>query len=62
MVLNVRYRHRLAALSDDISGTVTILGSFLADNGTAESSHSTPGTYEFTDTAIGIRKYVVNGK
>ena len=62
LVVNAGYRHRLAALSDEISGTVTILASFLIDNSTVQGGRAAVGTYQFTDTALGIRKYVVNGE
>jgi hypothetical protein len=60
--MNSRYRHQLASLSDEISGTVTILASFLVDNSTIQQGQASVGTYQFTDTTIGIRKYVVNGE
>jgi hypothetical protein len=62
LVMNVHYRHQLASLSDEISGTVTILASFLIDNSTVQNGHAVEGTYQFTDTAIGIRQFVVNGE
>ena len=61
LVMNVPYRHRLEKLSDDISGTVTMLASFLIDNSTIGNGQASMGIYQFTDTALGIRKYVVNG-
>lgn len=62
LVMNAHYRHQLASLSDEISGTVTMLAGFLIDNSTQQNGHAAVGTYQFTDTAIGIRKYVVNGE
>jgi len=38
-----------------------ILASFLVDNSTLQGGQAAVGTYQFTDTALGIRKYVVNG-
>jgi hypothetical protein len=62
LVMNVAYRHRLERLSDEISGTVTMLASFLIDNSTIGNGQASMGIYQFTDTALGIRKYVVNGE
>jgi hypothetical protein len=39
-----------------------ILASFLVDNSTLQGGQAAVGTYQFTDTALGIRKYVVNGE
>ena len=60
--MNAGYRHRLSTLSDEISGTVMILASFLMDNSTIQNGQAAVGTYQFTDAAVGIRKYVVNGE
>jgi len=61
LVMNVPYRYRLERLSNDISGTVTMLASLLIDNSTIGNGQASMGIYQFTDTALGIRKYVVNG-
>ena len=62
LVIDPGYRHRLERLSDEISGTVTMLASFVVDNDTTKHDHAAVGTYQFTDTALGIGKYVVNGE
>ena len=39
-----------------------ILASFLIDNSTMQGGQAAVGTYQFTDTALRIQKYVVNGE
>jgi hypothetical protein len=60
--MNVSYHHQLESLSNEISGAVTMLGSFLTDNSTIGNGQASMGIYQFTDTALGIRKYVVKGE
>ena len=60
--MNVPYPHQLERLSDEISGTVTMLTSFLIDNSTIGNGQASMGIYQLTDTALGIRKYIVNGE